>query len=55
MDNSIDNQEEYCLISSLTQIDICSLIDTKQDFSDGKTTARDWLDIEKDLYNLFDL
>jgi hypothetical protein len=36
MDNSIDNQEEYCLISSLTQIDICSLIDTKQDFRTAK-------------------
>jgi len=33
----------------LSETDIKALIQTRQDFLDGKTTARDWNDIEDDL------
>jgi len=32
-----------------SETDIKALIQTRQDFLDGKTTARDWNDIEDDL------
>jgi hypothetical protein len=36
-----------------SQHDIESLIKTQQDFIDGKTTARDWSEIENELNNLY--
>jgi hypothetical protein len=42
---TVDINEEYTFSKS----EIDSLIKTKQDFLDGKTTARDWTDIEQDL------
>jgi hypothetical protein len=42
---SIDNQEEYIF----SKAEIEGLLKTKQDFLDGKTTARNWTDIEDDL------
>ncbi len=37
-----------------TKAEIESLLKTKQDFTDGKTAARDWEDIEKELNRAFD-
>jgi hypothetical protein len=41
----VDIESEYAFSKS----DIEGLVKTKQDFLNGKTTARDWTDIEKDL------
>jgi hypothetical protein len=42
---SVDVEEEY----TFTEAEIKGLIKTKQDFIDGKTTARDWTEIEEEL------
>jgi hypothetical protein len=34
--------------------EIKDLVKTRQDYIDGKTTARDWKDIEEDLNRAFD-
>ncbi|MDN3579250.1 hypothetical protein [Mucilaginibacter flavus] len=41
----VDKTKEY----SFSEAEIKDLLKTKQDFLDGKTTARDWKDIEDDL------
>ncbi|HWZ05239.1 MAG TPA: hypothetical protein VNX40_16590 [Mucilaginibacter sp.] len=46
---SVDANEEYVF----NEAEIASLVKTKQDFIDGKTTARDWTDIEQDLNELY--
>ena len=38
---------------SFTEQEIQSLLKTKQDFLEGKTTARNWNEIEQDLNNAF--
>lgn len=43
------NNEEY----TFSQDEIESFIKTKQDFIEGKTTARDWIEIEEELDNLY--
>ena len=51
MDYAIDEDDEY----NLSKDDIEGFVKTDQDYLDGKTTARDWNDIKKDLdrkYNL---
>jgi len=42
---SVDSDEEFIF----SKAEIKSFIKTKRDFLEGKTTARDWTDIEKDL------
>lgn len=42
---TVDVNDEYVF----SEEQIASLVKTKQDFLDGKTTARDWEDIEEDL------
>ncbi|MEO6849161.1 MAG: hypothetical protein ABI203_10230 [Mucilaginibacter sp.] len=42
---TIDVDQEYVF----TKAEIESLVKTKQDFIEGKTTARNWTDIEEDL------
>jgi hypothetical protein len=42
---SVDDKEEYIF----SEEEIQGFIKTKQDFLDGKTTARDWNDILEDL------
>jgi len=42
---TIDSDKDY----SFSATEIEGLLKTKQDFLDGKTTARDWKDIEDDL------
>jgi hypothetical protein len=42
---SVDTDEEYIF----SEEDIKGFIKTKQDFLNGKTTARDWTEIEEDL------
>ena len=42
---AVDTEKEY----AFSEAEIKSLVKTKQDFIDGKTTARDWNDIEEDL------
>jgi len=44
-----DHDSEYAF--SKTEIE--SLMKTKRDFLDGKTTARDWKDIEQDLNSAY--
>jgi hypothetical protein len=44
------NNQEY----SFSEDEIESFNQTKQDFIDGKTTARDWDEIEADLNRLYD-
>jgi len=41
----IDTDKEY----AFSETEITDLLQTKQDFLDGKTTARNWTDIEDDL------
>jgi uncharacterized protein YqgQ len=41
----VDTEKDY----SFSKAEIESLLKTQQDFLDGKTTARDWKDIEDDL------
>jgi hypothetical protein len=41
----VDANTDY----TFSEAEIKSLLKTKQDFIDGKTTARDWKDIEEDL------
>jgi hypothetical protein len=38
---------------NFTEQEIQGLLKTKQDFLEGKTTARNWNDIEQDLNNAF--
>ena len=45
LDYTIDNDKDY----SFSKAEIEGLLKTKQDFIEGKTTARDWKDIEDDL------
>ena len=45
LDYTVDNDKEFVFSKS----DIDGLVKTKQDFIEGKTTARDWTDIEEDL------
>ncbi len=47
---TVDSDATY----AFTKAEIESLLKTKQDFIDGKTTARDWEDIEKELNRAFD-
>ncbi|MES2276967.1 MAG: hypothetical protein V4592_13145 [Bacteroidota bacterium] len=42
---SIDTDKDYMF----TEAEIASFVKTRQDFLDGKTTARSWDDIEEDL------
>jgi hypothetical protein len=42
---TVDVNDEYVF----SEEQIASLVKTKQDFLDGKTTARNWDDIEEDL------
>ncbi|MDB4904844.1 MAG: hypothetical protein JWQ63_4125 [Mucilaginibacter sp.] len=42
---AVDTNKEYVF----SEAEIESLVKTKQDFIDGKTTARDWNDIDEDL------
>ena len=42
---AVDPHNDY----SFSEAEIASLVKTRQDFLDGKTTARDWKDIEEDL------
>lgn len=37
-----------------SEAEIKNLVKSRQDYLDGKTTARDWKDIEKDLNRAFD-
>lgn len=46
---TVDNNQEY--VFSTTEIE--SLVKTKDDFVNGKTTARNWEDIEKDLNSAY--
>lgn len=41
----VDKHNDY----SFSKAEIESLVKTKQDYLDGKTTARSWTDIEEDL------
>ncbi|MFI5159781.1 MAG: hypothetical protein ACHQHN_00820 [Sphingobacteriales bacterium] len=34
--------------------EIKGFVQTRKDYLDGKTTARDWIDVEKDLNRAFD-
>ncbi|HEY2580392.1 MAG TPA: hypothetical protein VGI43_01215 [Mucilaginibacter sp.] len=45
MTYTVEENKEY----SFTKAEIENLVKTKQDFIDGKTTARNWSDIEEDL------
>ncbi len=47
----VDKTKEY----SFSEAEIKDLLKTKQDFLDGKTTARDWKDIEDDLNRAYNL
>ncbi len=48
MDNSVNaNEERKELVFYKAEIE--SLIEIKQDFLDGKTTARNWIEIEEEL------
>jgi signal recognition particle subunit SEC65 len=42
---TVDTDKEY----PFSDAEIKSLVKTKQDFIEGKTTARNWTDIEDDL------
>jgi hypothetical protein len=42
---TVDTDKEY----AFSEDEIASLVKTKQDFIEGKTTARNWTDIEEDL------
>jgi hypothetical protein len=42
---TIDADKEFVF----TEAEIAGFVKTKQDFIDGKTTARNWTDIEEDL------
>ena len=44
-DYSVDTDAEY----DFTEVEIASFVKTRQDFIDGKTTARSWDDIQNDL------
>lgn len=44
------DDKEYTFSSA----QIKDLVKTRQDYIDGKTTARDWKDIEEDLNRAFD-
>ena len=46
---TVDDDSDY----SFSKTEIEGLIKTKQDFLDGKTTARDWKDIEQDLNSAY--
>ena len=46
---SVEANQEYVFSGA----EIASLVKTKQDFIDGKTTARDWAEIEEDLNELY--
>jgi hypothetical protein len=39
---------------AFSDAEIKDLVKTRQDYIDGKTTARDWKDIEEDLNRAFD-
>lgn len=45
----VEADEDYVFSTE----DINSFVKTRQDFLDGKTTARDWTDIEEDLNSAF--
>jgi hypothetical protein len=45
MTYTVEEENEY----PFNKDEIESLVKTKQDFIDGKTTARNWTDIEEDL------
>lgn len=47
---TIDVENEY----PFSKKDIEGFLKSKQEFLDGKTTARDWEDIEEDLNRAFD-
>jgi hypothetical protein len=40
-------------VSGLTEADIDGFIKTRQDFIDGKITARDWQEIENELEQIY--
>ena len=42
---TVDVEKDYVF----SEKDIAGLLQSKQDFLDGKTTARNWTDIEDDL------
>lgn len=42
---TVDTDKEYLF----SDAEIKSLVKTKQDFIEGKTTARDWTDVKDDL------
>jgi hypothetical protein len=44
------DEKEY----TFSDAEIKDLVKTRQDYIDGKTTARDWKDIEDDLNRAFD-
>ena len=48
---NISEKEDWSIKENVnfSNAEIESLLKTKQEFLDGKTTARDWSDIEKDL------
>jgi hypothetical protein len=46
----VDEKADY----GFSDEEIKSLVKTKQDFLDGKTTARNWEDVENDLNRAFD-
>ncbi len=45
----VDVESDY----AFTDAEIKDLLKTKQDFIEGKTTARDWTDIEEDLNSAY--
>jgi len=47
----VENEEDY----DFSPEEIESLVKTKQDFLDGKTTARDWEEIKKELEQKYKL
>jgi hypothetical protein len=51
MSKPVENTKNQKYLFSDAEIKI--LLKTKQDFLDGKTTARDWADIEEDLNRLY--
>ena len=47
-ENKVDDKGFF-----LTETELRGLIKSRQDYIDGKTTARDWNDIEEDLNKIY--
>ena len=47
---AVDNESDFVF----SEAEIAGFMKTRQDYLDGKTTARDWNDIDTDLSNAYD-